>query len=158
MSPSIIFVFLSVVAVVAMLSIKRIPEGTVYTLRRFNGQPRLLQPGTHLIWPFVERVAHRISLTGHVLTIDELFPLDTFDATTRIGGKVYWQVIDAERADAMIDRADSLIRSRLLNVARAIERPDQEAPESRNNRLKTVLNESLRDVGIVVTRVQVSLV
>lgn len=157
MSPSILILLLSVAAVVAMLSIKRIPEGTVYTLRRLNGQGRLLQPGTHLIWPFVERVVHRISLTGHVLVIDELFPLDGADAAPRLSGKVYWQVIDAERADASIDRADALIRGRLLNVARAIDNPAGEASESRNTRLKTALNESLRDVGIVVTRVQLSL-
>jgi hypothetical protein len=157
MSQSILFLFLSVAAVIAMLSIKRIPEGTVYTLRRLNGQARLLQPGTHLIWPLVERVVHRISLTGHVLALDELFPLADADAAMRLSGKVYWQVIDAERADATIDRADALIRGRLLNAARAIDDPAQETPESRNSRLKAALNESLRDVGIVVTRVQVSL-
>lgn len=157
MSQSILFLFLSVVAVTAVLSIKRIPEGTVYTLRRLDGQARLLQPGTHLVWPFVERVVHRISLTGHVLVIDELFPLAGADAAPRLSGKVYWQVIDAERADASIDRADALIRGRLLNVARAIENPAAEASELRNARLKAALNESLRDVGIVVTRVQLGL-
>lgn len=157
MSQNLILVLLSVAAVAAMLSIKRIPEGTVYTLRRLNGQARLLQPGTHLIWPLIERVVHRISLTGHVLTLDELFPLGEAATASRLGGKVYWQVIDAQRADATIDRADALIRSRLLNAARAIDNPGEETPESRNGRLKTALNESLRDVGIVVTRVQVDL-
>ena len=157
MSQSIIFVLLSVAAVAAMLSIKRIPEGTVYTLRRFNGQARLLQPGTHLIWPLVERVVHRISLTGHVLTLGELFPLDGSGASTRLSGKVFWQVIDAQRADATIDRADALIRGRLLNAARAIDDPAEETAESRNSRLKAALNDSLREIGIVVTRVQVGL-
>jgi regulator of protease activity HflC (stomatin/prohibitin superfamily) len=157
MSQSILFLFVSVAVVVAMLSIKRIPEGTVYTLRRLNGQARLLQSGTHLIWPLVERVVHRISLTGHVLALDELFPLGDSDAGLRLSGKVYWQVIDAERADATIDRADALIRGRLLNAARGIDNPAEESAESRNSRLKTALNDSLRDIGIVVTRVQVGL-
>ncbi|HSX59433.1 MAG TPA: SPFH domain-containing protein [Tahibacter sp.] len=155
MSPSILFLVLSAAVAVILLSVKRIPEGTVYTLRRFNGQARMLQSGTHLIWPLLERVVHRISLTGHVLTLDELFPLA--DAGMRLSGKIYWQVIDAQRADATIDRADALIRGRLLNAARAIDNPAEESPESRNSRLKAALNESLRNVGIVVTRVQVTL-
>lgn len=155
MSPSLILLILSAAVVVALLCVKRIPEGTVYTLRRYNGQARTLQSGTHLIWPLLERVVHRISLTGHVLVLNELFPLTSADA--RLDGKVYWQVIDAERADASIDRADALIRMRLLNAARAIDDPAAETVEARNSRLKAALNDSLRDVGIVVTRVQVVL-
>lgn len=155
MSQTIIWLILSAAVVVALFSIKRIPEGTVYTLRRFNGQARTLQSGTHLIWPLLERVVHRISLTGHVLPLDELFPLGGTSA--RLSGKIFWQVVDAERADALIERADELIRARVLNVARDVENPAQEAPELRNSRLKKVLNDSLREVGIVVTRVQLSL-
>jgi hypothetical protein len=70
---------------------------------------------------------------------------------------VFWQVIDAQRADATIDSADALIRGRLLNAARAIDNPAEETVESRNSRLKAALNDSLRELGIVVTRVQVGL-
>lgn len=155
MSQNILLLILCAAVVVAFLSIKRIPEGTVYTLRRFNGQARTLQPGTHLIWPLLERVVHRISLTGHVLPLDELFPVS--GANARLSGKIFWQVVDAERADASIDRAEALIRARALNAARATDNPVEEAPEARNGRLKAALNDSLRDVGIVVTRVQVAL-
>lgn len=155
MSQNILFLVFCAALVVAFLSIKRIPEGTVYTLRRFNGQARTLQSGTHLIWPLLERVVHRISLTGHVLTLDELFPVS--GANARLSGKIFWQVVDAERADASIDRADALIRARALNAARATDSPREETTEVRNSRLKSVLNESLRDVGIVVTRVQIGL-
>lgn len=155
MSQNILFLVLCAAVVAALLSIKRIPEGTVYTLRRFNGQARTLQPGTHLIWPLLERVVHRISLTGHVLPLDELFPVSGVNA--RLSGKIFWQVVDAERADASIDRAEALIRARALNAARATDNPREETPELRNSRLKAALNDSLRDVGIVITRVQVSL-
>lgn len=155
MSQNIILLILSAAVVVALFSIKRIPEGTVYTLRRFNGQARTLQPGTHLVLPLLERVVHRISLSGHTLPLDELFPFA--GASARLSGKIFWQVVDAERADFLIDRADELIRARALNAARAVEDPAAESTDLRNARLKTALNESLREVGIVVTRVQLSL-
>ena len=155
MSQNILLLILCAAVVFAFLSVKRIPEGTVYTLRRFNGQARTLQSGTHWVWPLLERVVHRISLTGHVLPLDELFPLAAGSA--RLSGKIFWQVIDAARADALIDRADELIRARALNATRAIDNPAEEANEQRNSRLKAALNESLRELGIVITRVQVSL-
>lgn len=155
MSQNILLLIVSTAVVFALLSIKRIPEGTVYTLRRFNGQARTLQPGTHLIWPLLERVVHRISLTGHVLPLDELFPLAAGNA--RLSGRIWWQVIDAARADALIERADELIRARALNAARAVDNPADESTEQRNSRLKSTLNDSLRELGIVVTRVQVAL-
>ncbi|MEO8673795.1 MAG: SPFH domain-containing protein [Tahibacter sp.] len=155
MFSNLMMLVLSAAALVAFASIKRIPEGTVYTLRRFNGQGRTLQPGTHLVWPLLERVVHRISLAGHALNLDESMPLA--NTLCRLNGKVYWQVIDAERADALIDNADELIRSRTLNAVRGVENPADEALEARNARLKSTLNEALRERGIVVTRVQLTL-
>lgn len=155
MSQTIVFTVLSVVALLAFFSVKRIPEGTVYTLRRIGGHARTLTPGTHLVLPLVERIVHRISLSGRTLALDEQLPVD--GTNHRLTGQVWWQVLDAERADAMIERADELIRARALNAVRDIEQPTAETSESRNLRLKKALNDSLRDRGVVVTRVQLSL-
>ena len=155
MSQALILTLLSIVALLAFFSVKRIPEGTVYTLRRLGGQARTLNSGTHIVLPLVERIVHRIPLTGRTLAVDEQLPVD--GASRHLVGQVWWQVIDAERADAMIDRADELIRTRALNAMRDIEQPTEEAADARNLRLKKALNESLRERGVVVTRVQLSL-
>jgi hypothetical protein len=155
MSQTIILTLFSIIALLAFLSVKRIPEGTVYTLRRIGGQARTLTPGTHFVLPLIERIVHRISLTGRTLAVDESLPVD--GATRRLTGQVWWQVLDAERADAMIDRADELIRTRAINAVRDIEAPTEEAADARNLRLKKALNDALRERGVVVTRVQLSL-
>ncbi len=155
MSQTLILTLLSIVALLAFFSVKRIPEGTVYTLRRIGGQARTLNSGTHFILPLIERIVHRIPLTGRTLAVDEQLPVD--GASRRLVGQVWWQVIDAERADAMIDRADELIRTRALNAVRDVEQPAEEAADVRNLRLKKALNDALRERGVVVTRVQLSL-
>ncbi|HET9818168.1 MAG TPA: SPFH domain-containing protein, partial [Rhodanobacteraceae bacterium] len=107
-----ILVLLMLLALIALLSIKRIPEGQVYTLRRLGKPAGTLTAGTHLVVPLVERIAHKISITGYTLAVDErLDPGSVAAATLR--GRVWWQVLDPERADAVIDRADDLIRGRL---------------------------------------------
>ena len=143
-------------AALALISVKRIPEGTVYTLRRLDGQARTLGSGTHFVIPLLERVVHRISLNGHALAIEaEVLRADRSPLALR--GTVYWQVLDPVRADSVIERAEEMIRSNALDGLRAAEAPESEPVEARNARIKQVLNASLHERGVLVTRVQLAL-
>jgi regulator of protease activity HflC (stomatin/prohibitin superfamily) len=151
-----ILVFLMLVAVVGLLSIKRIPEGQVYTLRRLGKPAGTLTAGTHLVVPLVERIAHKISITGYTLAVDERLEPGSAAAPT-LRGRVWWQVLDPERADAVIDRANDLIRGRLREaVSQSEDGPDQDL-RSRNQRIKQSLNGILRERGVLVTRVELDL-
>jgi regulator of protease activity HflC (stomatin/prohibitin superfamily) len=148
---TIVLIMLAVVAV----SIKRIPEGQVYTLRRLGKPAGTLTAGTHLVFPLVERIAHKISITGYTLAVEERLEPESVAART-LRGRIWWQVLDPERADAVIDRADDLIRLRLRD---AVEGTDAADPDlrSRNLRIKQTLNGSLRERGVLVTRVELDL-
>lgn len=146
---------LMLVAVVAALSIKRIPEGQVYTLRRLGKPAGTLTAGTHLVLPLVERIAHKISITGYTLAVDERMEPETIAART-LRGRIWWQVLDPERADSVIDRADDLIRLRLRDAVQGAASEEADL-RSRNQRIKQTLNGSLRDRGVLVTRVELDL-
>ena len=146
MPASIALVFLLAFSALTLgMSVKRIPEGQVYTLRRLgHAAPRLLQPGTHWVWPVLEHVTHRISLAGHALQ------LDAGDALPH--GTIFWQVLEPERADAVIDQAESMIRSHLQ---RADTRAEAFADAvARDVLIKRQLNQALAVHGILVTRVR----
>ena len=139
---------LGVVATTLAMSVKRIPEGQVYTLRRrHRAQPELLTPGTHWIMPLRDHIAHKISLTGRTLRLD-----DTLD-DDRVQGTVYWQVLEPERADAVIDQAEALIRRQTLDGLREDRATDA---IQRNLHLKNRLNSALRPQGVLITRVDVT--
>ena len=135
-------------AAVAFSAVKRVPAGQVYSLHRHGKPVRLLQPGTHVVLPLLDKVAHRIDLGGRVLRFEQ--PLaDARD----VRGTVYWQVLEPERADAMIDQADQLIRHGALEALRG------EADANADGRvlgtaLKQALNGLLRERGVMVTRVE----
>ncbi|MGH8145094.1 MAG: SPFH domain-containing protein [Rhodanobacteraceae bacterium] len=153
---TIILIF-ALFAIVAAASIKRIPEGQVYTLRRLGKPAGILTAGTHLVVPLIERIAHKISITGYTLAVDER--LEGEPAATRsLRGRVWWQVLDPERADAVIDRANDLIR---LGLRDAVKGNDDASADqdlrSRNLRIKQSLNGSLRERGVLVTRVELNL-
>lgn len=147
LSPMII-VAVCVLAVAAVASIRRIPEGQVVSLRRPGGHVRILGSGTHLVVPLVERVAHRINLTGNTLE---------FEASIEgqaCRGTVYYQVLDPQRAEAVIDDVDAWLHS-----TSASHLSDPSLPASRSERrlwLKRALNGEAADRGLLVTRVDLS--
>ena len=145
---------LTFTVMVAVFSVKRIPEGQVYTLRRLGKPAGTLAAGTHLVVPLIERIAHKISITGYTLAVDERAAADGADV---MRGRVWWPVLDPERADAGIDRADKLIRHQLRDAVRHADVASEQDPRARNQSIKQILNGSLRERGVLVTRVELNL-
>lgn len=157
MIPSLaLLVLLILVALVVGLSVKRIPEGQVYTLRRLGKPAGTLAAGTHLVVPLIERIAHKISITGYTLAVDERVAEDAADSGT-LRGRVWWQVLDPERADAVIERADDMIRRQLRDAVLHAKAAMEQDLRARNQRIKQTLNGSLRERGVLVTRVELDL-
>lgn len=138
-------------SVLTMLAVKRVPAGQVYSLYRRGKPVRLLQPGIHVVVPLIDCVAHRIHLGGRVLHFEEPMA-DAGD----VRGTVYWQVLEPERAEAVIEQADQLIRRGALE---ALQGKVEVAGDQRvlGQQLKQSLNGMLRSRGVMVTRVELDL-
>jgi len=147
-TPILITVLIALTALAAV-SVKRIPEGQVYSLRRLGKPAGLLTAGTHVVMPLIERIVHKINLKGQVLRFED--HQDVAD----VRGTVYWQVLEPERADAVIDHADELIRERVLDALHDA-RSNAETADRRavGAQLKQLMNGVLRDSGMLVTRVE----
>lgn len=130
-------------------AIRRVPAGQVVSVYRHGKPRRLLQEGTHVVVPGLDRIGHRIDLGGQVLRFQEPMP-DAHD----VRGTVYWQVLEPERADAVIEEADQLIRGGALAALR--EEPAVIEADHRDlgARLKQAMNKALRERGMMVTRVE----
>jgi regulator of protease activity HflC (stomatin/prohibitin superfamily) len=144
-----IWTFLGAAALLAVLSIRRIPVGQVYTLRRLGGRTRVLPSGMHVVVPLIERVAHKISLTGSSLAFE-----DAAGDGRRVSGAVYFQVLDPQRADAVIEQVDDLLRARTSELLHQPALPDNLA--ERRTWLKQTLNSELRERGLLVTRIDLA--
>lgn len=130
-------------------AIKHVPTGQVYSLYRHGKLVRVLKAGTHVVMPLLDRVAHKINLAGQTLRIEE----SSADAR-ELRATVYWQVLEPERADAVFEQVDQLIRR---GASEAL-RHDQEADRlERGARVKTALNNALRQQGMMVTRVDLDI-
>lgn len=107
----------------------------------------MLEPGLHLVLPGLDRLGHRIDLTGQILQLR-----DASDAQG-LCGRVYWQVLEPERVDPVIDQAAQLIRRSALEALHEEAEPGHD-PRALGSRLKRALNAALRERGLMVTRVE----
>jgi regulator of protease activity HflC (stomatin/prohibitin superfamily) len=124
----------------ALASVRRIPEGQVYSVRRFGRAPALLAAGTHVVMPMLDRVAHKIDLGGQVLQFE--------------GGTIYWQVLEPAAADEVIDNASELIRSNVVQALRDSGTGHSTDRRAVGTQLKHAVNGSIRARGMLVTRVE----
>jgi regulator of protease activity HflC (stomatin/prohibitin superfamily) len=129
-------------------AVRRVPDGQVYSLYRRGKLVRVLQSGTHLVLPLLDRVAHKINLAGQTLRFEE--PLaEAHD----VRGTVYWQVLEPERADAVFEQVDQLIRRGAQEALRSEPAADRADRRDLGVRVKQGLNSALRERGMMVTRV-----
>ncbi|MEO7013099.1 MAG: hypothetical protein ABI127_02235 [Dokdonella sp.] len=130
----------------AAICVRRIPEGQVYSLRRVDGTTRFLGAGTHFILPLIERISHKMSLAGSRIDLS---------AALRSGedcqASVYFQVLDPQRADQVIDSVDALLRERAADLLASHASPSD--PLERRLWLKQSLNSEVRERGLLVTRI-----
>lgn len=127
-------------------SIRRIPEGQVYALRRVGGHVRRVGPGTHFVWPLVERIARKINVAGTSLSVDGLerdgAPLHAM---------VFYQVLDADRAGHVLDDLPGALRAATRECVGSADFP----VAARAPWLKQALNARLRESGVFVARVDI---
>lgn len=146
MSISLVSIMVLSVAALAASCVRRIPEGQVYSLRRFGGHIRFVGAGMHFMLPLVERVSHKMSLTGSSIQVTgSLSNGENYEAS------VYYQVLDPQRADQVIECVDALLCKQTTSLLAGETVP----PESADRRLwlKQGLNSEVREQGLLVTRI-----
>jgi regulator of protease activity HflC (stomatin/prohibitin superfamily) len=145
----IILAALCALALLVVASVRRIPEGHVYAFRRMGGHVRIVPAGTHLVLPLVERVTHKISLAGAAVPVEGL----ARDAQG-FRSVVYFQVLDPERAEVVIEDVEELLRSATRRLFAEAELP--QGLDERRAWLKQSLNAELRQRGLLIARVDLA--
>ena len=145
----IILAAVCALALLVVASVRRIPQGHVYAFRRMGGHVRLVSAGTHLVLPLVERVTHKISLAGAAVSIDGL-ARDGHD----FRGVVYFQVLDPERAEVVIEDVEELLRCAMRRLFDSAVLPP--TADARRQWLKQSLNGELRECGLLIARVDLT--
>jgi regulator of protease activity HflC (stomatin/prohibitin superfamily) len=157
-------VFVIVIVALALLTIFKgvvvTPQGSEYTVERFGRYTRTLRPGLHVIIPFIDRIGQRLNVMEQVLDIPTQEVITKDNASVRVDGVVFYQVLDAVAAAYEVRQLTlaiiNLSTTNLRTVMGSMDLDELLSQRDRiNSQLLAVVDEATNAWGVKITRVEV---
>lgn len=135
------WVLVSACTLLALAGWRRVPAGTVASVRGGGRHRRTLGAGWHWLWPLREQLGPPVELIGHHLNV----------RTDAAQADLYFQILDPNQAGAVLDEVDDLVSRQTRDALRQLRNAH---PEN----LKYELNRRVGQLGLRVVRCSSQLV
>jgi len=142
------------------LGVRVVPQSEKFVVERFGRLRAVLAPGLNLIVPFLDRVAHRVSILERQLPPAEQDAITADNVLLQVESSVFYRILEPERTVYRIRDVDGAIATTVAGIVRA-EIGRMELDEVQSNRaaligtIKENLVDAVTDWGIEVTRVEI---
>ncbi|WP_323616746.1 SPFH domain-containing protein [Erysipelothrix rhusiopathiae] len=153
-------VILALVLIIIGYCIRVIPQSNAYVVERLGAYSHTLDKGMHLILPFVDRVANKVSLKERVQDFAPQPVITKDNVTMQIDTVVYFQITDpvlyTYGIHNPINAIENLTATTLRNIIGDLEL-DQTltSRDIINSKMRAILDEATDPWGIRVQRVEV---
>ncbi|HIR64547.1 MAG TPA: paraslipin [Candidatus Faecousia faecigallinarum] len=157
------WIWIAAVVVLALLVVARnvrvVQQSQAYVVERLGAFNVVWNVGVHLKWPFVERVASRVSLKEQVLDYPPQPVITKDNVTMQIDTVVYFQITDPKLYTYGVEQPmvamETLTATTLRNIIGDLEL-DQTltSRDAINTRMRAILDEATDPWGIKVNRVE----
>ncbi|RNF36158.1 SPFH domain-containing protein [Paracoccus methylarcula] len=155
---------LIVLAIVIFLAISRavriVPQSQKYVVERFGRLRSVLGPGINFTVPFLDRVAHRISILERQLPTNRQDAITADNVLVEVETSVFYRIIEPEKTVYRIRDIDPAIATTVAGIVRSeIGTVELDQVQSNRSQLIQRIRESLVNVvddwGIEVTRAEI---
>ncbi|WP_347137578.1 SPFH domain-containing protein [Paracoccus sp. SSK6] len=154
-------IVLAVLILMAVTSAVRIvPQSEKYVVERFGRLHSVLGPGINFTVPFLDRVAHRISVLERQLPTKSQDAITADNVLVQVETSVFYRIIEPEKTVYRIRDIDAAIATTVAGIVRSeIGTMELDQVQSNRAQLITRIRESLANVvddwGIEVTRAEI---
>ncbi len=160
-SAVLIFLLVIVGLLTLYLGIKIVPQSEVYVVERFGKYTKTLAAGLSIIVPYLDRVAHRISVLERQLPELTISVITRDNVEVDLETTVFYRVVDASRSVYRIRNVDGAIRTAASSIVRSaagkLELDDlQSSRESMNQEIAHNLQDAAEIWGIEITRTEIT--
>lgn len=158
---NIVLILLAIFIIIIVLAgVKIVPQSEKFVVERFGRLRAVLGPGINFIVPFLDRVAHKISI------LERQLPTMTQDAITsdnvlvQVDTSVFYRITEPEKTVYRIRDVDGAISTTVAGIVRSeIGRMELDQVQSNRAQVIAAIKEQLAaqvdDWGIEVTRTEI---
>lgn len=142
------------------LAIRIVPQAEKHVVERFGRLKSVLGPGINFIVPFLDRVAHKVSILERQLPEQSQDAITADNVLVQVQTSIFYRITEPERTVYRIRDVDGAIITTVAGIVRA-EIGKMELDEVQANRatliskIKELVEDAVDDWGIEVTRAEI---
>lgn len=159
---TVVLVLVLVLALATVwMGVKVVPQSQVYVVERFGKFTKTLSPGLNLIVPFLDLIAHKLSILERQLPEFTISVITRDNVEVRLETTVFYRIIDASRTVYRIQDVNGALHTAATSIVRSaagkLELDDlQSSRESMNQEIATNLQSAAEIWGIDITRTEIT--
>ena len=150
----------ALVLISVYLAVRIVPQSEQHVVERFGRLHAVLGPGINFIVPFLDRIAHRISILERQLPTAMQDAITTDNVLVKVETSVFYRITEPEKTVYRIRDVDGAIATTVAGIVRSeIGKMELDEVQSNRNHLIQKIRESVAvmvdDWGIEVTRAEI---
>ena len=148
------------IIVVLFKAVRIVPQSQKFVVERFGRLRTVLGPGINFTVPFVDRVAHKISILERQLPTAHQDAITTDNVLVKVETSVFYRITEPEKTVYRIKDVDAAIATTVAGIVRSeIGKMELDHVQSNRNELTAQIRTHVRamvdDWGIEVTRAEI---
>lgn len=156
-------IFFIIVAILIIFTISRglriVPQADKWVIERFGKYRRVLGPGINLLVPFIDKVAHKVTVLERQLPNASQDAITADNVLVDLETSVFYRIISPEKTVYRISDVDSAIATTVAGIVRSeVGRIELDAVQSNRasliNQIKQEIVDAVDEWGIEVTRAE----
>ncbi|WP_420860209.1 SPFH domain-containing protein [Marivivens marinus] len=157
---NLVLLLLAVFIIICILAgVRIVPQSEKHVVERFGRLRAVLGPGINLIIPFLDRVAHKISILERQLPTMSQDAITLDNVLVQVETSVFYRIIEPEKTVYRIRDVDAAIATTVAGIVRSeIGKMELDQVQSNRSTLTGTIKDQLfaivDDWGIEVTRAE----